>query len=103
MKPSLTHFLIWLPVALGGMFCAVVKLDQWLYQVGKIGVRGAIGLEIAYLLLCSVGLLVSLSVGAQCFKQGKRWTFVWVGFSIVLGLIFIGMGFQCGAALVYAT
>ena len=103
MRRFLEHFLIWLPAILGGLFPLVVKFDHHLYKQGTIGVRGAIGIEFLYLIACAAAVFAAIGAALQLI-QAKKWGHVIsVIVSIVLCSIFIGVGFQNGAALLYAT
>jgi hypothetical protein len=97
------HFFTWLPALLGGLFPLIVKLDQWLYKQGTIGVRGAIGMEFFFLALWCVAVLTALAVGAQMIQTRKWYGLLWVGTSIGVSLPLLGVGFDWGAAILHAT
>ncbi|MGK0185824.1 MAG: hypothetical protein ACI9R3_001607 [Verrucomicrobiales bacterium] len=103
MKNIIADVLLWLPVAMGGLFYAVVQLGHRLYQDGKIGVRGAIGIELVFLAISAFAFLVSIGVGIELWREGKRWGIACVVVSSVIAFMLFGEGFQCGSAILYAT
>lgn len=104
MSNLLTHLILWLPLAVGALFAPVVQLDQHLYRTGRIGVQGAAGIELLYLLITATAFLTSAATGIQIFKEQRTlWGIACATVAILLGLVLLGAGFRQGAALLYAT
>ncbi len=104
MKHPLTHLALWLPVPAGALFSPVVSLGHHLYRGGKIEVQGAAGLELLHLFLALVLMLTSAATAIQLLREERRaWGIPCAVAAILLGLYLLGIGFQRGAALLYAT
>ena len=103
VKSPLILLILWLPALTGAFFGPVVELGHHLYRTGKINVQGAGGIEFLYLAFAALTFLASAKTGVELLRERKAWGIACAAASIVLGIILLGVGFQRGAALLYAT
>ena len=95
--------LLWLPAVLGGGFILVVTLGHWLYAQSIVGVRLLIGVEAIYLVVCAWALIVAVALAVRLIQLRTLGHLVWTAISVFLCLYFLSLGFNGGAAIVYAT
>jgi hypothetical protein len=91
------------PAILGLGFIGIVWMNHRLFQASVITARGAIGIEMLYLLVF-VGAILWQVISALYYIRARP--LIWlvlVAASIILGLYFVTVGIDNGAAVLYAT
>jgi hypothetical protein len=91
------------PAVLGLGFIGIVWMNHGLFRGGIITVRGAIGIEVLYLLVF-LGSVLWTFISALWNIRNRHivWSLLAIC-SIVLGFFFTTVGIENGAAVVYAT
>ena len=95
--------LIVMPAVFGAGFPLIVSSGQRLYAQSLVGVRFLIAAEAIYLLVCAFVLLAALAFAAQMVVEKKFVRLIWVVLSVAVFLYSLGIGFNYGAAILYAT
>ena len=95
--------LAFLPAAFGAGFIGLVWLDQMLFGTGAISARGAIGLELLYLLVFCGVLLWALGRFVLGIRDRHVGWSVLILAGLGLGVFLFTIGIGNGAAILYAT
>lgn len=103
MKRIWTFLLIALPTILGKLFLLWVQLEHHLFRQSIITARGALSLELLFLLLFLTSCLTAVGVGLQFIKQKQYLAIAGATTSIILGVALCVIGLADGAAILYAT
>ena len=92
-----------LPALIGLGFVGIVWVTQTLFQSGSITARGAIGIELMYLVAFWGSVVWAVVPAIRIFRRRRSLWGVLALFSSALGWYFISIGIENGAAVVYAT
>ncbi len=103
MKLILVHISIWLPAVMGALFPALVKLNHWMFQQSTINARDAIGIEMLFLAICALTVVAQLPLAIVWICKRKWWRLPCILVSVVVCIVLVIVGVQCGAAILYAT
>ena len=103
MKRLLSFLFLVSPIILGLGFIATVAFGHWLFSNSIFGVRAVMVMEAAYLLAFSFSLIAAIAAVARSLRERNLLHGLLIAASVILGLYLLGVGFENGAALLYAT
>lgn len=92
-----------LPAFLGLGFIGIVWMDHRLFQSGIISARGAIGIEVLYLLAFLLSVIWAVVSTLWNIRKSHILRSLLAISSIALGFYLVTIGIENGAAVVFAT
>ncbi|WP_217351961.1 hypothetical protein [Ruegeria sp. HKCCD8929] len=91
------------PILTGTGFVLLVLVGHWLFQSSLVSARVLIATEFLYLLAFALSLLVAAAAGFGGVREKSPVRTALAVASMLLGLCLVGIGFNRGAAILYAT